>query len=192
MGRREIVAKMSARKSTHYKAGVKKIDPNRQYEIQSVGPLCPAFGKRRVKNDKGRPVTKYYLKSTPKLRVWVNWAESFGDVKQRKDYHPATWSAEPQTALEGDTKSSLQSALAKKTVWPWPQHDEDGFQEKRDLLKQAGFKEWQTKTAAGKRQNWLLTNRIEDTETDAQTEALSEDESEEEASESINEEEDEV
>ena len=73
---------MSARKSTHKKLGVKKIDPIKKYEVKQLGPLCPEFGKRRVKNAKGRPVTKYYLKKTENLRCWINWQESFGDKQK--------------------------------------------------------------------------------------------------------------
>ena len=74
---------MSARKSTHYKKGITKIDPLKGYEVKQLGPLLPQFGKRRVKNEKGRPVTKYYLKKTQNLHCWVNWAESFGDQKEK-------------------------------------------------------------------------------------------------------------
>ena len=85
------------------------------------------------------------------------------ESKFRKGYHQATWSAEPQENLTGkEIQNALEKSLQNKTVWPWPSTSEHGFEEKRELLKKAGFKEWKNK---GANQKWLLTNQLAEAET---------------------------
>merc|ERR1712168_59031 len=139
MGQRQkLKEKMSARKSTHSKPGkatwksnvIKAINPTQDYEVNTIGPLLPKWATKKVKNSKGKIVKKYNLKSD-ESSVWVNWVDQFADkhAKNSEGFNVAKWSAEPREHLDGATEL-LEAALAKKQVWPWPQKDDEGYDEK--------------------------------------------------------------
>ena len=52
-----------------------------RYEIDEIGPIYLAWAKRRIKNDKGRIVKEWYIKSDKKHLIWVKWTEPFKVVK---------------------------------------------------------------------------------------------------------------
>ena len=59
--------------------------------------------------------------------------------------------------LDG-AKELLEAALTKKQVWPWPQKDDEGYDDKVACLKKLGYREWKNKSASGKSQKWRVTH----------------------------------
>ena len=51
----------------------------KNYTINTFGPIYLAWGKRRFQNDKGKFVKKFYIKKAEKHRIWVKWQEVFKD-----------------------------------------------------------------------------------------------------------------
>merc|ERR1719447_163716 len=85
------------------------------------------WGKKKIKNAKGKIVKEYYLKKDTKHRIWVKWIDPFQDVLE-DDNDLGTdckWSAEPQSIFEGNMKKMVKEALEKKVVWPWVAPSED-------------------------------------------------------------------
>ena len=51
------------------------------------------WGKKKVRNEKGKTIKKYYVKSDEKHHVWIKWKNGFDDDNR------IVWSAEPQGKL---------------------------------------------------------------------------------------------
>lgn len=91
-----------ARKSTHKKGtGSKTIrgkvlrkdpssDPNKEWEVEEMGPVYLLWGKKKVRSAKGKTIKKYYVRKNDKHLIWVKWTTGFADLKNTH------WSAEPQ------------------------------------------------------------------------------------------------
>ena len=113
----------TARKSTHKKKTIGKkskitrsskesnkdnsrvvidVDPEKKYEIETIGPVHLTWGKRKKVNEKGKLIKQYYLRKDEKHLMWVKWAEPFQDKFEEKDDHMTMWSAEPQSLLTAD------------------------------------------------------------------------------------------
>merc|ERR1711915_921287 len=135
--------KGTARKSTHGKRQMKitkagtpnkvvKIDPKKKYAIEEIGPIFLAWGKKRVKNNKGKTVKQFYLKKSAKHLIWVKWTDPFQDEEEQNDEYWTKWSAEEQSILEGpELKKQVAQVLEEKVVWPWiDANDEDGAKRK--------------------------------------------------------------
>jgi hypothetical protein len=181
------MANSKAKKSTHKKqtkktkAGksndVVKIDPKKQYEIAEVGPIYLSWGKKRVKNSKGRFVKEYYLKKNSKHLIWVKWTDPFQDESEKNDEFWTKWSAEEQSILEGpELKKRVAQVLKDKVVWPWINDQDENAAKNKQILLREGFKEWKAKNKAdGKGANgkWQLKNSAtintesEDSESDS-------------------------
>ena len=92
---------MSARKSTHRKpVAIKNINPNIDYEVNTIGPILPKWATKKVKNQKGKIVKKYQMK-TDESSIWVKWVDEFADKRAQnaKGFNVAKWSAEPREHL---------------------------------------------------------------------------------------------
>jgi hypothetical protein len=95
---RNMAKTAKARKSTHAKSKtakatrekIMKDDPTKEYELESVGPLYILWGKKKIRNDKGKTVKKYYAKKDEKHLIWVKWTQGYSDKPN------VQWSAEPQ------------------------------------------------------------------------------------------------
>jgi len=169
-----------ARKSTHKKptksAATKKaktvpgapkehavvqIDNKKKYEISAIGPVHLAWGKKRVKNSKGKIVKEYYIKKDTKHLIWVKWSEPFEDDHEKKDEYWTKWSAEPQEVFEGShMKAAVKEVLEKKVIWPWVRAEDELSEDRRKILKGKGYKEWKdTKKTNDKR--WHLKMALE-------------------------------
>ena len=57
----------------------------KNYTINTFGPIYLAWGKRRFQNDKGKFVKKFYIKKDEKHRIWVKWQELFKDEIAQED-----------------------------------------------------------------------------------------------------------
>ena len=90
-----------ARKSTHTKKKLttelrgkvlrrEEHETNKEYEFDEIGPIYLLWAKKKVRNEKGKTVTKSYIEKDEKHLIWVKWTKSF---KGNDDIH---WSAEPQ------------------------------------------------------------------------------------------------
>merc|ERR1712168_370522 len=144
----------TARKSTHSKAKrieksarpvVKEIDETAHYEIEKIGPVHLKWGKRSMKNSKGKMVKKWYIdKTRSKHLIWVEWREPFEDKDEKDDDFQTMWSAEDQKTLNENKSNQIdvEKALNSKVVWPWVKKEDEGYEERRDLLKKGGYKEW--------------------------------------------------
>jgi len=171
-----------ARKSTHKKkastnalarrrsakpAAPKKrveIDETKHYEVAEIGPVYIEWGKKKIKNAKGKIVKEYYLKKESKHRIWVKWVDPFQDVLEDDNKgDDCKWSAEPQTVFEGHMKKSIKEALEKKVVWPWvtKEDSEAAAAQKKKLLKSKGFKEWKNAKAKGRETNWTMRYAVD-------------------------------
>ena len=62
------------------------------HEIAEIGPIYLIWAKKKVKNDKGKTVKRWYIREPKKQRIWVKWVEPFNDG--------AYWSAETQVNQE--------------------------------------------------------------------------------------------
>merc|ERR1711990_1235417 len=170
-----------ARKSTHQKkqrttkAGTKnavvEIDPKKKYEVAEVGPLYLSWGKKKVKNSKGKFVKQFYLKKKSKHLVWVKWTDPFQDESEKDDEFCTEWSAEEQSMLEGgDLKKQVAKVIKDKVVWPWITENDEEATKRKEILKQEGFKEWKSKSGKGRPANWQLKNS-EIVNTESETES---------------------
>ena len=63
-----------------------------------------------------------------------------------------------KTKKIGGAKELLEAALTKKQVWPWPQKDDEGYDDKVAALKKLGYREWKNKSTSGKSQRWRVTH----------------------------------
>merc|ERR1712176_406182 len=128
-----------------------EIDETKHYAISEIGPICLEWGKKRVKNNKGKVVKEYYLKKNPKHRIWVKWEEPFQDrLEDDNNGGECKWSAEPQIVFEGGAKKLIKDVLEKKVVWPWIEPGEEDAERRKTILKSKGFKEWKNPNAKGK------------------------------------------
>ena len=97
-----------ARKSTHKaskatgksRGKVLREEPDKEYDIAEMGPIYLLWGKKRVRNERGKTVKKYYIRKTNKHLIWVRWAQEYSDKhpnpKNKNKLEPVFWSAEPQ------------------------------------------------------------------------------------------------
>ena len=100
-----------ARKSTHAKGKTAKAtrgkimrdDPTKEYEVESVGPIYILWGKKKIRNEKGKTVKKYYVKKDSKHLMWVKWTKGYSDIDD------VQWSAEPQGWSKNKVRESLLS-----------------------------------------------------------------------------------
>merc|ERR1712063_117075 len=164
-----------ARKSTHSKKASSKvlasrskskpaapkkhveINENKHYDVAEIGPVYLEWGKKKIKNARGKIVKEYYLKKDSKHRIWVKWIDPFQDVlEDDNDGAECKWSAEPQSIFEGNMKKMVKEALEKKVVWPWVAPDEDESAKRKNLLKSKGFKEWTNPKAKGPQKKWTM------------------------------------
>ena len=95
----EKVAK--ARKSTHTKKKLttesrgkvlrrEEDETNKEYEFDEIGPIYLLWAKKKVRNEKGKTVTKSSIEKDEKHLIWVKWTKPF------KGTDEINWSAEPQ------------------------------------------------------------------------------------------------
>jgi len=162
----------TAKKSSHKKSkkivrGEKRVvpvDAKKKYEIAEIGPVHLSWGKKRVKNSKGRYVKQWYLKKDSKHLIWVKWVQPFEDEVEKDDDYWTKWSAEEQSVLcaEGsELKKQVTKVLEEKVVWPWVSNDDDASGKRLEILKSGRYKEWKAKTKAdGKGAKWNLKNQI--------------------------------
>lgn len=170
-----------ARKSTHAKKASAKalatrrsagktapkkrvdIDETKHYEVAEIGPVYLEWGKKRIKNARGKVVKEYYLKKDSKHRIWVKWADPFQDVLEDDNKgDECKWSAEPQSIFEGPMKKMVKEALEKKVVWPWVDLKDEDSSNRKNILKSKGFKEWRNpKAKNAKKNDWVLRYAIE-------------------------------
>merc|ERR1712176_104564 len=97
-----------------------EIDETKHYAISEIGPICLEWGKKRVKNNKGKVVKEYYLKKNPKHRIWVKWEEPFQDrledAERRKTILKSNGFKEwKDPNAKGKTKWQMRYAIAAKT-----------------------------------------------------------------------------
>jgi len=192
-----------ARKSTHKKGtGTKTIrgkvlraannDPDKEWEIEEMGPVYLLWGKKKVRTEKGKTIKKYYVRKNDKHLIWVKWATGFADLKNTQ------WSAEPQSILrESGLSKEVDAALKKKIIWPFPSVSDgkdSGHVERMAICKEAKYQLWMGKTKEEKGATWNLVNGVEATtaSSDASTSEHSEGESSNVESNVEEEEEDEV
>ena len=45
-----------------------------------LGPLLLSFGRKKVRNHKGKTLKKFYLKEK-KTHIWVHWAQGYDENK---------------------------------------------------------------------------------------------------------------
>jgi len=156
-----------ASKSPEKSANVVKIDParvikmhepERKYEIAAVGPIYLSWGKKRVKNAKGKIVKEYYIKKDSKHLIWVKWVDPFQDTHEKDDEFWTKWSAEPQEVFEGPhMKGIVKEVLDSKTCWPWIQAGDENAEDRKALLKTKNYKEWKDNSKAkGPKNKWSL------------------------------------
>jgi len=168
-----------ARKSTHAKKASQKvlakrsskspapkkrveISETKHYEVAQVGPVYLEWGKKKIKNARGKIVKEYYLKKDTKHRIWVKWIDPFQDVlEEDNNGDECKWSAEPQSVFEGPMKKMVKEALEKKVVWPWIGQNDDDATSRKNTLKAAAFKEWTNPRAKGAATKWTLRYAVE-------------------------------
>ena len=143
----------------------------REYRIDQIGPVHLTWGKKWTKNKKGKPVKRWYIKKDTEHLIWVKWETPFQDRNEtiREDnrhLYKTQWSAEPQNILleNSELRASVEKALKSKVIWPWisATEDEDGI-ERRKVLRQQGYKEWQPSNA--NQRNWKLLDPVTDPNT---------------------------
>ena len=143
----------------------------REYRIDQIGPVHLTWGKKWTKNKKGKPVKRWYIKKDTEHLIWVKWETPFQDRKEtiREDnrhLYKTQWSAEPQNTLleNSELRASVEKALKSKVIWPWisATEDEDGV-ERRKVLRQQGYKEWQPSNV--NQRNWKLLDPLTDPNT---------------------------
>lgn len=164
-------------------------DPDKTYEISEIGPIYLDWGKRRVKNSRGKIVREHYLKKDSKHRIWVKWADEFNDQYEKGNTN-SRWSAESLDQFEGSgMKKIAQETLERKVVWPWPKIGDEGAESMLKILKTNGYKEWKNPKEK-KDEKWRLDMPLEfvtdtsglssdDTDSTSGTEKEDEDENEE-------------
>merc|ERR1712212_1201246 len=155
----------SKRKSTKVvrsalKRKIVKVDPQKEYEVSKFGPIWLSWGKKKVKNSKGKLVKQWYIKKDHKHQVWVKWASEFQDEKaQHENFQSCQWSAEPQSCLD---KNTVKEVLKEKVIWPWPKRTDENYEDRIALLKERGYKEWRaSNNKKGNAKNWNVQNPIE-------------------------------
>ena len=95
-----------------------------------------------------------------------------------------------------DLVAAKEKALKEKVVWPWISPNEPGGTERKQILKEGGYKEWKEKDE--KKNTWHLRNEINmqttenPTDESTSTEATDNDSNSEEESAADEEEEDDV
>merc|ERR1712131_569058 len=138
-----------ARKSTHAKGGKKRRvaaenvethlkepvgvhgEPSEQeYEIAQLGPIYVQWKKSQKRKEKGKLVWHHTLKDESEHRIWVKWVGAGEE----------TWTAEPQSCFGPEMDQDIQNVLRQKIAWPWPQKDEDGYEQQKAYLLQNGYK----------------------------------------------------
>jgi len=178
-----MVSKVAkARKSTHSKGKstgktrgkIIRDDPNKEFEIEEVGPLYILWGKKKVRTEKGKTVKKYYIRKDEKHLVWVQWSKGFADNKN------IYWSAEPQSILrESGLEVDVDKAIRQKKIWPFPSvadGEDSGYAERLNICKSAKYQLWQSAKKGEKGAAWTLLNGVEATtaSSDASTSETSE------------------
>jgi len=160
--------KALARRSSSKTAAPKKrvdIDETKHYEVAEIGPIYLEWGKKKIRNSKGKLVKEYYLKKDSKHRIWVKWIDPFQDVLEDDNKgDDCKWSAEPQTVFESHMKKMVKEALEKKVVWPWvmKEDSEATANQKKNILKSKSFKEWKNPKAKGVKANdWTLRYAVD-------------------------------
>lgn len=170
-----------ARKSTHKatkatgksRGKVLREEPDKEYDVAEIGPIYLLWGKKRVKNDRGKTVKKYYIRKTNKHLIWVKWVKEYSDKhpnpKNKNKLEPVFWSAEPQERLrESGLGNDVDQILAKKIIWPFPSkptdgeldEDSEGWLERQAIAKEQGYKPWVDKKTK-KTATWNLLNAVE-------------------------------
>lgn len=109
-----------------------------EYEIAELGAIYPEWGLMKEKNDKGKIITKYFLKDLSEHRIWVRWESTFADQYEVAE---SDWSAEPQAMFNEEMQVEIQEILKKKVCWPWPNPSEEDADLKRAILLSEGYKE---------------------------------------------------
>ena len=61
-------------------AAYTNINIKKHYEVAEIGPIYMEWGKKKIKNARGKIVKEYYLKKESKHRIWVKWVDPFQDV----------------------------------------------------------------------------------------------------------------
>lgn len=152
-----------------------EIDQTKSYVVDKFGPIHLSWGKRRVKNKKGKFVKKYYLKDSRKHLIWIKWRDVFEDSKATGEFDSCAWSAEPQENFDDEIAKDV---LATKICWPWPTTGDENFEDRRAILISKGYKEWhQTGVKKSKKQNWMIQDAIEPVTGSSEGESEKEDES---------------
>jgi len=138
-----------ARKSTHAKGGKKRRavvenvdthlkepvgvvgEPSEQeYEIAQLGPIYVEWKKSKKRNEKGKIVPDFSLKNESEHRIWVKWVGAGEE----------SWTAEPQSCFGPEMDQDIQKVLREKIAWPWPQKDEEGYEQMKTYLLTNGYK----------------------------------------------------
>ena len=115
----EKVAK--ARKSTHTKKKLttelrgkvlrrEEHETNKEYEFDEIGPIYLLWAKKKVRNEKGKTVTKSYIEKDEKHLIWVKWTKPF---KGTEIY----WSSEQQGKFENFSSSLNKLIVFRKFTW---------------------------------------------------------------------------
>merc|ERR1712241_47470 len=153
-------------------------DPNKEWDVEEMGPGYLLWGKKKVRTEKGKTVKKYYVRKDDKHLIWVKWSTGFADLKTA-----TYWSAEPQGILrESGLGKEVDAALKRKVIWPFPSSvdgKDSGHVERMAICKEAKYQLWQSKKKDEKNATWNLLNGVEATtgSSDASTSELSEGES---------------
>ena len=99
-----------ARKSTHTKKKLttelrgkvlrrEEDETNKEYEFDEIGPIYLLWAKKKVRNEKGKTVTKSSIEKDEKHLIWVKWTKPF------KGTDEINWSAERQGKFENFSSS---------------------------------------------------------------------------------------
>ena len=60
--------------------------------------------------------------------------------------------------LEGSI--DFLNTLKSKVIWPWPKRGEEGWEQKIELLREGGYREWRSKSKTERKLDWQIQNPI--------------------------------
>lgn len=95
-----------------------------------MGPIYVEWKKCQKRNEKGKIVPFHTLKDESEHRIWVKWVGAGEE----------TWTAEPQSCFGTEMDEDIQKVLREKIAWPWPQKDEEGYEQMKAYLLTNGYK----------------------------------------------------
>lgn len=200
-----------ARKSTHKpktatgksRGKVLRENPDNECDVEEIGPIYLLWAKKRVRNERGKTVKKYYIRKSNKHLIWVKWKAHFPEKhpdKNTGEPEPVYWSAEPQERLrESGLGNEVDRVLSKKIIWPFPSKEDDdeagqdsSWLERKAIATEAGFKKWKTAKKDEKGREWSIFNTVDATTASSEQSSTEASEAESSNIEEEEEEEDEV